>query len=98
MTLQKMPGTYELVGVVDETSWCKTPRFGDYSALFKDVPRLTEEEMFKIPDLDAVFVEVPNLELVPVAMRVMEHGCRSLSTYRKQARNRTRSRNYNSMH
>lgn len=74
MTLQKMPGTYELVGVVDETSWSTTPRFGDYSALFKDVPRLTEEEMYKIPDLDAVFVEVPNLDLVPVAMRVMEHG------------------------
>ena len=73
-TTKRMSDTFDLVGVVDERGYSTTPRVSDYSHLVKDVPHLTEEEVYRIPDLDLVLVEVPNMDLVPTALRVMEHN------------------------
>ncbi|MBP5640997.1 MAG: Gfo/Idh/MocA family oxidoreductase [Victivallales bacterium] len=73
-TLRKMTDTYNIVGVVDERPFSTTPFYLDYSNLFEDLPHLTLEQVFGMSDLDAVLVEVPNLDLVPVAMQVMEHN------------------------
>ena len=74
MAVQALPDEYEVVGYVDERAYCDAVRFGDCSGLMKDIPRLTEEELWQRKDVDAVFVEVPNADLVPTALRVMEHN------------------------
>lgn len=74
MAVQALPDEYEVVGYVDERAYCDAVRFGDCSGLMKDIPRLTEEELWQRKNVDAVFVEVPNADLVPTALRVMEHN------------------------
>lgn len=74
LAAKKMSDTFEIVGVVDERGYSTTPRISDFSDLVKDVPHLSEEEVYQRSDVDVVFVEVPNLDLVPTALRVMEHG------------------------
>ncbi len=74
-TLRKMSDVFEIVGVVDEKSYSTTPRKGDGNmGCFEDLKFMTEEELFQTPGLQAVTVEVPNLELVSTAMRCMERN------------------------
>lgn len=68
--------TYEIVGVVNDSATSMTPRYGDAANLepYKGLNWMTEEEVLNYPGLDAVAVEVPNNDLVPVAIRCMEHN------------------------
>lgn len=68
--------TYEIVGVVNDSATSGTPRFGDSVNLepYKGLNWMTEEEVLNYPGLDAVAVEVPNNDLVPVAIRCMERN------------------------
>ena len=77
-TLKKLPDAFELAGIVDEAEFAHTPTylspedatFGTYAG----EKFITLDEVFAMPELDAVLIEVPNLDLVPVAMRFAERG------------------------
>ena len=75
-TLKKRPGLFDILGFVDERSFCKTPycsgRFQPY--LYEGFRELTLDEALNFPGLDAVTMEVPNNDLVPMAMRCMKKG------------------------
>lgn len=71
-TLRSMPDVFEIVGVVDDRDTSAANFVGDTFHLYDGLPFITEEELFNTPDLQAVAVEVPNLELVPAALRCME--------------------------
>ncbi|MBQ6352084.1 MAG: Gfo/Idh/MocA family oxidoreductase [Lentisphaeria bacterium] len=77
-TLKKLPDAFELAGMVDEAEFARTPTYLSPKdatfELYKDEKFLTLDEVFRMTDLDAVLVEVPNLDLVPVAMRFAERG------------------------
>ena len=75
-SLKKLADVFDVLGVVDETGFCTTPRLASAyrPELYADLKRFTLEEALNFPGLDAVAVEVPNNDLVPVAMRCMERG------------------------
>ena len=77
-TLKSLPDAFELAGMVDEAEFAKTPTYLSPKdatfELYKDEKFITLDEVFAMPDLDAVLIEVPNLDLVPVAMRFAERG------------------------
>jgi predicted dehydrogenase len=73
-TLRKMPDIFEIVGVVDDRKSTAAKLAGGNLQPYEGLKWLTEEELFDIPGLQAVTVETPNLDLVPVAMRCMERG------------------------
>ncbi len=70
---KRLPEIFEFVGVVapdvDE-------KYFDRKKLevYKDVPFMTEEELFAIPDLDAVLIETTVPNLVPTAKRAIDRG------------------------
>jgi predicted dehydrogenase len=71
--LKKYPDIFEIVGVVDDRS-SKAARFaGSDLKPYKGLKWLTEEELFNTPGLQAVAVEPANSDLVPTALRCMEH-------------------------
>jgi len=72
--LRKLSDLYEVVGVVDDRSTTAARFAGDNLDPYKGLTWLTEEELFAIPDLQAVAVETPNMDLVPTAIRCMERG------------------------
>ena len=73
-SLRAMPEVYDVVGVVDDrhSTAAKFPN-ADMSP-YEGLARMSEEELFAVPGLQAVTVETPNLDLVPAAMRCMERG------------------------
>ena len=75
-SLKKMPDVFNLIGYVDERDFCKTPRLTQFFSenLYADYRKLTLDEALNYPGLDAVTVEVPNNDLVPVALQCMEHN------------------------
>ena len=73
-TLKLLPEVFEIVGIVDDRN-STTPKFaGSNVDLYKDLKWMTEEELFNTPGLQGVFVETPNLDLVPTALRCMERN------------------------
>jgi predicted dehydrogenase len=66
--LKKLPDIFDVVGVVDERSFCHTPRYREHLFILEQERVLTLDEALHHPGLDAVLIEVPNLDLVPVAM------------------------------
>jgi len=76
LTLKGFPNIFEIAGYVDEADFGYSANFsGSYRPhLYEGLRRLTLDEVWSIPDLDAAIVEVPNLDLVPMAMRCVEHG------------------------
>jgi predicted dehydrogenase len=70
--IRKFPELFELVGVVepDDARWKEVGKRGPYSG----VPRLSEEQLFNTPGLQAVAVETRVQDLVPTAMRCLEAG------------------------
>ena len=75
VSLKRLPEVFEIVGVVNDMEISKTPRCGTPNLdPYKDLRWMTEEEVLNTPDLDAVVVEVPNNDLVPVALRCMERN------------------------
>ena len=77
-TLKSLPDDFELAGMVDEKEFAKTPTYLSPKdatfELYQDEKFVTLDEVFAMPGLDAVLIEVPNLDLVPVAMRFAERG------------------------
>ncbi len=72
--LRLRPDLFEIVGVADDRQ-LKTPRFaGDDLTPYDGLKMMSEAELLAIPGLEAVTVEVPNLELVPTAKRVLAQG------------------------
>ncbi|MBN1863352.1 MAG: Gfo/Idh/MocA family oxidoreductase [Victivallales bacterium] len=72
--LRGMPDVFEIVGIVDDRG-SKSARFagGDLKP-YEGLKWMTEEELFKVPGLQAAAVETPNAGLVPTAIRCMERG------------------------
>ena len=70
---KRLPELFEFVGVV-------APDVDEYYFdrknldVYKDVPFMTEEELFAIPDLDAVIIETSVPHLVPTAQRAIDRG------------------------
>ena len=77
-TLKKLPDAFELAGLVDEAEFANSPTYlaPEYATfeLYKNEKFFTLDEALNLPDLDAVLIEVPNLDLVPMAMRFAERG------------------------
>ena len=72
--LRKLPDLYEIVGIVDDRKSTAAKRAGDDLRPYKGLTWMTEEELFRVPGLQAVAVEVPNADLVPTAIRCMQHN------------------------
>lgn len=68
-SLRRLSEFYEVVGVVPEAGadcgTCQT---------YEGLPRMTEEQLFSVPGLQAVAVETDMTELVATATRCMERG------------------------
>ena len=76
LTLTRFPELFEVAGYVDEADFCHSPNFeGSYRPhLYTGYRKLSLDEVWNIPDLDAAIVEVPNKDLVPVGMLCLEHN------------------------
>ena len=71
-SLQHLSSHFEVVGIVEpDESWWK--QRGDREA-YRGLPRLSMEELFNIPDLDAVTVETDVSELVRTAQLCVERN------------------------
>lgn len=74
-SLRKLPEVFDIVGYVDDREFSKSPHFGnDFVKPYEGLRKLTLDEAFNTPGLQAVTVEVPNSELVPVALHCMERN------------------------
>ncbi len=69
--LKLLSDDFEVVGIVDDTA-LDTPKRYWGSPLFAEYPHLTFDQAFAMEDIDCAIVEVPNLELVPIAFRCLE--------------------------
>ncbi len=75
LSLEKLPEIYEIAGVVNDLDINHTPRYiNEVQECFKKHRFLTLDEVLADPEIEAVTVEVPNNELVPVAMKFAEKG------------------------
>ena len=70
--LRKLSNLFEVVGVVesDPTWYAKRSSL----AAYKDIPFMTEDELFAIPGLEAVAVETDGFDLVTTAIRAAKRG------------------------
>ncbi|MGN1473203.1 MAG: Gfo/Idh/MocA family protein [Eubacteriales bacterium] len=71
--LRRMSELYEFVGIVApecDKEFYKRKELREYTG----VPFLSEEELFAIPDLDAVLIETSVPNLVPTAQRAIDRG------------------------
>ena len=73
-SLRRMPGVFEFVGVVDDRASSAARFAGEDLKPYEGMTWLTEDELFHTPGLQAVMVETANTDLVPTAVRCMEHG------------------------
>jgi predicted dehydrogenase len=72
--LRLRPDLFEIVGVVDDRAGKAAKFAGSDLTPYEGLNWLTEEELFRVAGLQAVTVETPNLDLVPTALRCMEHN------------------------
>lgn len=73
--LQLLDDIFDIVGYVDDRPFVTTPHYTPGQlALYEKIPAMSLEEALNYPGLDAVTVEVPNNELVSIAMKFMERG------------------------
>ena len=74
-TLKKLPEYFEIAGVCDDRSFSKTPDFFNGNLSYYEGLRfLSLEEILSDESIEAVAVEVPNNELVPMAIRCAERS------------------------
>jgi len=73
-TLKKLPDVFEIVGVVDDRNTTAARFAGGNLKPYEGQKWMTEKELFNTPGLQAVAVETPNSDLVPTALRCMEHN------------------------
>ena len=65
--LRQLPELFEIVGIAEtDPRWLKE-RGGKEE--YKDLPFMSEEELFRIPGLEAVAVETDGPQLLPTALR-----------------------------
>ena len=75
MSLKKLPEIYEIAGYVNDLESSTTPRFiNALPCCFEGLKELTLDEVLNDSSIRAVTVEVPNNELVPMAMKIAERG------------------------
>lgn len=76
VSMKKMPDVFEIAGVVDDRESSSGARFlpADLLTPYEGLKFMTEEELFDVPGLQAVTVEVPNTDLVPAAIRCMKRN------------------------
>lgn len=72
--LRLLEDQFEIVGVVDDRPSTAAKGAGSDLTPYEGLPFMSEEELFRIPGLEAVTVEVPNLDLVPTASRCLEQN------------------------
>lgn len=68
-TLRRLSDLYEVVGVAEEADPYRHP-----GNAYDGLERMSEDELLRVPGLQAVAVETNMPELVPTAMRCMERG------------------------
>ncbi len=73
-TLRQMSDVFEIVGVVDDRETSSARRAGDDLRPYEGLTWVTEKQLLSMPELQAVFIETPNQDLVPTATRCMEHN------------------------
>ena len=75
-SMKKRPDLFNILGYVDERDFCKTPRLTQFfnENHYADYRKFTLDEALNYPGLEAVTVEVPNNDLVTVALKCMEHN------------------------
>ncbi len=70
--IKMYPDVFEIVGVCEPNhNWHY--KFSE-SKVYDDVPKLTEEEMFALDDIDAAIVEAYDLDLVSYAQKCADRG------------------------
>lgn len=72
--LKRLPDIFEIVGVVDDRDSLSAKYPGSDLSMYDGLSWMTEKELFSVSGLQAVAVETPNLDLVPTALRCMEHN------------------------
>ncbi len=72
-TLRSMSDVFEIVGVVDDRSSRSAKFAGSNLTPYEGLKWVTEAELFNTPGLEAVAIETPNDDLVPTALRCLEH-------------------------
>ena len=73
-SLKKLPDVYDIVGVVDDRDTTAAKFSGDNVSAFEGLKWMTEVELLNTRGLQAVVIETPNSDLVPTALRCMEHN------------------------
>jgi len=73
-TLRNMSDIYQIIGVVDDRDTTAARFAGDNLKPYEGLTWMTEDELLNYPGLQAVLVETPNNDLVPTAIRCMEHN------------------------
>lgn len=75
LSLEKLSDVYEIAGVVNDLDFSTTPRYiNEVQECFRKHRFLTMDEVLNDPSIQAVTVEVPNNELVSVALKFAEKG------------------------
>lgn len=72
-TLKKMRDEYEIVAIVDDFPR-RSPMYRDQAWDTAGYPVVSEEEAWRIPDIDVGFVEVTNRDLMEIAAKFAERG------------------------
>lgn len=71
-TLRGLPDYFEVVGVAEtDPRWLRERGNMD---VYRGLPFMSEEELFRIPGLEAVAVETDGIQLLPTALRCAERG------------------------
>jgi len=73
-SLKRLPDIYEIVGIVDDRNTTAARFAGNNLKPYGGLKWMSEEELFNTPGLQAVTVETANTDLVPTAIRCMEHN------------------------
>ena len=71
--LRRLQEVFEVVAVVDDSASAAARLPDRDTSCYEGIPVVTEEDLFRIPGLQAVVVETANADLVPTALRVLEH-------------------------
>ena len=84
LSVYRASSDYEVVGVVepDADAWGRAQK----QAAFRDLPRMTEEQLLAVPGMDAVLVESQVRDLIAIAQRCIDCCCESFYTVAGWAR------------
>lgn len=92
-TIRNLPELFEVVGYVDDRQFACAPYYQlDLERPYQGLKQLTLPEALDDPTIEAVTIEVPNNDLVPIGLRCMERGLaihldkpagEELATYKK---------------